>query len=290
MQKFKELPRVKRIENSFDLTIGEVLEKMHWGMNLTHSQIGQKLKIPRATITRWFKMSGIESRRISAREKRLLFNEKFFDKWSPETSYLTGLMLADGYVSINPRGSCYFGITSTDQEMVEKVKKMLDSRHKIGEKDRGNPRWKKQYVLQIGSKRAVKKLNELGVVPRKSFVLKMPDVPSNLMGHFIRGYFDGDGGVWKGKVRKKDRGYRTMRLYFTSGSKSFLKKVHEIIKEMKVAEGGHISDRETYSVLNFSQKDSVNLFKLMYQESSIDTRLERKYKTFQEAIKYVMGP
>jgi intein-encoded DNA endonuclease-like protein len=286
MQKFKELPRVKRIENSFDLTIGDVLEKMHWGMNLTHSQIGQKLKIPRATITRWFKMLGIKSRRISTREKRLLFNEKFFDKWSPETSYLTGLMLADGYVSINPRGSYYFGITSTDQEIVEKVKKMLDSRHKIGEKDRGNPRWKKQYVLQIGSKHAVKKLNELGVVPRKSFVLKMPDVPSNLMGHFIRGYFDGDGSVWCGYHYKKERKKPTLslRVKFTSVSQDFLQETKNKLSETLSLKGSLLFYGKAYR-LHYGAHDAIKLYKFMYRGCEKELFLERKKKVFEKFIK-----
>ena len=45
-------------------------------------------------------------------------------------------------------------------------------------------------------------LNKLGVVERKSLILTFPteqQVPKHLMPHFIRGYFDGDGSVYKQK-------------------------------------------------------------------------------------------
>ena len=36
-------------------------------------------------------------------------------------------------------------------------------------------------------------LIKLGCVPRKSLIITLPSIPKNLMHHFIRGYFDGDG-------------------------------------------------------------------------------------------------
>lgn len=50
--------------------------------------------------------------------------------------------------------------------------------------------------MHLISKHFKTRLCELGCIPNKSLILKFPDenlVPKNLIKHFIRGYFDGDG-------------------------------------------------------------------------------------------------
>ena len=50
--------------------------------------------------------------------------------------------------------------------------------------------------MNMNSKRISYRLNELGVVPSKTFKLTYPTwLNENLENHFIRGYFDGDGCV-----------------------------------------------------------------------------------------------
>ena len=46
-------------------------------------------------------------------------------------------------------------------------------------------------------------LEKHGMTPNKSLTLSFPDISENLLPHFIRGVFDGDGSIYK----HKDNGY-----------------------------------------------------------------------------------
>lgn len=61
---------------------------------------------------------------------------------------------------------------------------------------------KVKYMFRVHRSSMVRDLNILGCVKRKSLILKFPDekiVPKELMNHFIRGYFDGDGSISIGR-------------------------------------------------------------------------------------------
>ena len=44
-------------------------------------------------------------------------------------SYTIGFMFADGGISINPRGGCYFALYSNDEDLLKKIK--LNHVHKF---------------------------------------------------------------------------------------------------------------------------------------------------------------
>lgn len=61
-------------------------------------------------------------------------------------------------------------------------------------RNKQNPKWQDIVCLEIQSKRISKALNDYGAVSNKSLILQFPTcVPEDLMNHFMRGYFDGDG-------------------------------------------------------------------------------------------------
>lgn len=60
--------------------------------------------------------------------------------------------------------------------------------------------YKDKYALTVCNKHWCERLSELGCVPNKSLVLKFPDYLSDeMLPHFIRGYFDGDGCIVNAK-------------------------------------------------------------------------------------------
>lgn len=67
-----------------------------------------------------------------------------------------------------------------------------------------------------------------GCVDRKSKIIRMPNIPENLIRHFIRGYFDGDGSVCFYFATKAHK-HRTLTTSFTSGSQGFLEDICNII-------------------------------------------------------------
>ena len=74
-----------------------------------------------------------------------------------------------------------------------------------------------------------------GCVPRKSLILTFPNtnqVPENLINHFIRGYFDGDGSISYGirerySVRKKQNLKRIAVKADFVGTKEMLNEINK---------------------------------------------------------------
>lgn len=141
------------------------------------------------------------------------------------------------------------------------------------------------YVLQIGSKDIFNDLkNRFGIIQNKSLVIKLPKVPKEFLGDFIRGYFDGDGCVHFAKYWRKDRNQWKWQFTtsFTSGSKDFLIGLHSVLKNFVF--GGRLGKKKRGYELVFSQHDSIALFRLMYHNISSNLFLDRKYNTFKKAF------
>jgi hypothetical protein len=309
MEKLKDSFRIKEIENKWSDSIENLLYQWHWKNNLIHKEIGKKLNIPRSTITRWFKQLGIpsqDSHRITnlnllnvgprkgprakpkvKKEPRFFINKEFFKKWSSEMAYVLGYFTADGSMFINPRGSHYIGFGSVDRELIEKVRKLLESNHLIGIRKSENPNWKTEHTLEIGSKEIFKDLLKLGLTPRKANRIKLPFIPHEYLPDFIRGYFDGDGCVSFGIYSRKTGKSKSRVLYtrFTSGNRKFLKKLLKILKQHVNLKGGFIVPKNHGFDLCFSINDSKKLYKFMYTNVPNSRFLERKYNKFQKAFK-----
>jgi len=308
MYKLDESQRIKDIEEKFGGSLTTLFYRWHWKENLKHKEIARRIGIPRSTITRWFRYFHIPTQScarftnlnlekhrqwLKAHKKPKIirefpwhFNTDFFKEWSAEMSYVLGFLLADGYVFQNPRGSHFFCFSSTDREILKKIRVLLGSNHKIGVRKKRNPNWKTEYVLQIGSKAVVEDLKRFGIVQNKSLTLRFPgDIPDVYLPHLIRGYFDGDGCVYLKKHLRKNRNKLTwvFQVRFTSGSKRFIEGLRDVLATYTT--GGHINTRARAYDLVFSHADGFALFVWMYHNVSSAVYLKRKYETFVRAQK-----
>lgn len=204
-------------------------------------------------------------------------------------AYILGFLFADGSVSVTRRGGYYFSFHSTDEGLLFKIRESMGSNHKVSKR---NSRSGNVFRLQIGSKEMVDDLDLLKLRENKTKRMKFPELPSKYLADFIRGYFDGDGNVWMGFMHK-ERKIQTMTLQvaFTSASKEFLIYLHKILRSLGV-EGGSIFGvkNKNCSRLLFSTRDSLKLYKIMYNKSSKTFCLERKKIVFERYIKQNMRP
>lgn len=136
--------------------------------------------------------------------KKHKLNEYFFDEIDTEAkAYWFGFLCADGSVSSTyQRYSLTLGLSIKDLDHLKAFKNALECtnnisiytiKHGIG--------CGKQYCrIKVESKRLITSLISKGCTPRKSLTLKFPDESvfkyKDLIHHFIRGYFDGDGSVF----------------------------------------------------------------------------------------------
>ncbi|MCK4648706.1 hypothetical protein KAT51_04195 [bacterium] len=123
------------------------------------------------------------------------FNENAFDNLTPETVYWLGFIYADGSIQ-QKRGILRITLHKKDKIILEKFKTFLNSNHPINNYSYRNS--KNRVEIALISNHLIKILNELGVYQNKTKTIPFPDfLPENLYSDFIRGYFDGDGSLYK---------------------------------------------------------------------------------------------
>jgi len=201
-------------------------------------------------------------------------------------AYVLGFFAADGNMIKNKRGAHFIEFQITDKDILEKVKRLLDSNHRITARKR-NARWNTIYRLQIGSKSIFNDLSQIGLTPNKSKTIKLPFIPDKYFSHFTRGYFDGDGNVTIAKYIRADRNNKnttTILSGFTSGSKNFLKTLHIKLKKLSDISGGTFYYSKGYR-LCFSVNDSLSLYKFLYKDVRNKLYLSRKKKIFEKYFK-----
>ncbi len=209
-------------------------------------------------------------------------NKDFFKKWTSEMSYVLGFIFADGNLNCNKRGSWFWSIQITDKNILEKIRGALGSSHKISQKKKIENH-KKLYRLQIGSKDMCEDLIKLGLTERKSKTMIFPQVPNKYFPDFLRGYFDGDGGVWFGlKNKQKNHEDYIINTAFTSGSEEFLLGLRKILLQYKIF-GGSLVKKERGFDLKYSVKNTLILYKIMYN-SNCPLFLKRKKDKFEAYI------
>lgn len=174
-------------QNQLFFNIQDVIDDYNNGLSL--EKIAKKYKTSRNTLSRHLKIAGIE---VINRQNITKFNENIFDSIdTEEKAYWLGFIYADGYIS-NRDNSFELSLSLHDIEHLRKFAKFMEYENNI----------KQDYYrcrFYTTNKHLWNTLNSYGCTPRKSLTLEFPDErifkSKDLIRHFIRGYFDGDGCV-----------------------------------------------------------------------------------------------
>lgn len=233
-------------------------------------------------------------------------NEHFFDEINTEEkAYVLGFFFADGCnhdLSNLDNGYYHQNVISFTQleqdiDILDKIKSAMGCNRpyvEIMQQTNG----KKKYSLRIVSNILSKALSLLGATPNKSLTIRFPEnIPQSLMPHFIRGYFDGDGGVWNGKRKKmivkderhpgktREKIVHNVKFNFT-GNPEFINSLQDYLvsvlgfRKTKLNFSGKARSG-TYCTMEYSgRKQMKKLFDFMYQDATIYGT--RKYNKFQE--------
>ncbi len=132
--------------------------------------------------------------------------------------------------------------------------------------------WKMRYTLQIGSKKIYNNLLKLGFTPKKSLSLVFPDTPDNVLAHFIRGYFDGDGCATFKYRKRKDRNnriYSNLLIRFTCGNQNFLKTIQTKLKFRLSIQGSLFPHGDTAYDLAYYTEDVIKLYSFLYPNTGV---------------------
>lgn len=194
-------------------------------------------------------------------------------------AYILGFIFADGSIDTNPRGSIYLSIQITDKDLLETIRTVLGSDHKIATRFRRKETESTQYRLQIGGEEFCNNLMGHGITRSKAKTMMFPKIPKKYLEDFIRGYFDGDGNVWIGYMHKNRKTpTKTILVAFTSCSYVFLSSLLLKLRERGLTGGSliPIKNKECFR-LTFSTKDSLKIHKIMYNGTTSLLLQRKKY-------------
>lgn len=252
-------------------------------------EISEKLNLKRNSVNRVVNLAGIAR---NARESQLKykFNENIFDIIdSEEKAYWLGFLYADGYVSIeNNKYRLVLALATKDRSHVEKFNNFLQSNYPIHDYiiSSGEFIGKEYSRVMVNSPHLINTLISYGCTPKKSLTLKFPDISifknMDLIRHFIRGYFDGDGSVFISNEKHWRNGTITKVIHYRFlGTEEFLEQIDSLIN-LK----GSITNpkRSKAFELAYKRKKKVlPFFKYLYEKSTI--YLDRKRDIFINYIK-----
>lgn len=206
------------------------------------------------------------------RGKQSNFNEDYFNVIDNEhKAYWIGFIYADGNVTKN---RLRIEVQSQDIEIINNIRNDLCSTNKIIEIKNNN---KNNVAIGFCSNKTVKDLNKYGIVENKTFKLKgIPNIPDNLIKHFIRGYFDGDGTVYINS--KAD----SLRVGFY-GTKELLMSVQKYLNEKIETSLNLIYEKSGCWLLSYAKlSDIKKIYDYLYSDSELF--LKRKKLKFQEKL------
>ncbi len=202
-------------------------------------------------------------------------------RWSSNFAYAIGLLTTDGNLSIDGR---HIEITSKDEDQLKNFLRCLDIKNKISLKHSGSGKPYKR--IQVGDVNFYKFLVGIGLMPRKTKIIKAVEIPNRYFFDFLRGHFDGDGtfySYWDPRWRSSYMFYTV----FISASKTHIDWLqNKIFRFLKIK--GHITKdgaKITYH-LKYAKKDSLKILRKLYYTDKVIC-LKRKHLKIKKALSII---
>ena len=231
-----------------------------------------------------------------------ILEDNFFENINTESkAYFLGLIYSDGTIYKDKNWNSYvISLTQSekDKDIIFKFKNALKTNKKIYN---GHINETKTYVLSVNSEKMFNDLNEKGVTQNKSLTIQFPTfISDELMPHFIRGYFDGDGSVWEGKRKKmiikkenkqgefRERIVHNVKFNFT-GSNTFIPFLQEyLINHLGLSRTklnySKAKEDHRHCLMEYSGRKNLKiLYDYMYSSATIYG--ERKKEKFENILK-----
>lgn len=192
-----------------------------------------------------------------------------------EKAYWFGFLLADGHVSIN--GHVMIALQNRDVNHLEKFKEALSSNHPIIPHIQYNT-----SSITIGCREMANDLNEKGFNNNKSKSFDVEkivaSVPSQLVNHFIRGYFDGDGCVGIYKQTHSDKKMYHISILGIEDFMKFIQKSTDLSCQLKL----DARTSSTYQLIARSKSEVLKLKEYLYSNANI--YMNRKHGKFADIL------
>lgn len=247
---------------------------------LTLKKIAVELNVSYNTILRWCKKYSLTSKTGSKGAKKYNLNENFFEMIDTEDkAYWLGFLAADGNIHATVKGKAInrlqINLKADDTCHLEKFQKALNSNFPINLKTINNSQ---AAELKINSKKICDDLIKSNITPRKSLIVEMPDnLPKNLVPHYIRGYFDGDGCI----KNYKDKNNRHRYSFSIVGGIDMLEQIQAKLPcSIPIYKIKRCKD--IFSLETTKKENIISIYDYLYTNATI--YLERKKDIFDDLM------
>jgi hypothetical protein len=242
---------------------------------VSNGELSKKYKLHRVTIRRILLKYGIK---LHKNKSFIKCNRKFFSKYTVESCYWAGFILADGNIRKN-RNSLQLKVALEDKNHLIKFLKSIecDELDRIKEYHYEYP-----YVSLTISLDEFKNdlLNNFDIGPNKTYSAIVSDkIPKDKLKHFIRGYIDGDGSITKTTCPTLSLVGTVQVLDYLS---KFFKKELKVILKSKNDTPPICNLKNGIGSISYSGKNANKILTELYSNITSNIFLERKFIKFKE--------
>lgn len=259
--------------------------KRMYNNNISSVKIGKKYNVSHKAILKALRRMNVEI--VQAKSRRVYqLDESYFDIIDTEhKAYVLGFLYSDGSLN-SDKQTVSLSLQEGDMWILEQIRKELKSTKPLEFLDYSNKHtfgysYKNQYRLLLFSKHICNELIKKGVVQNKSLKISFPTfLPDNLVSHFIRGVYDGDGSIYR-QIKSPKNHAVTVTI---TATESFCISLQQICKEKLNINAG-IYDASCHNgitkVFMLSGRNVCKTFlDWIYQDSTM--HLPRKYQRYIE--------
>lgn len=263
---------MRKIEFSQE-QIDDILTK--YNNNWTQQKLGDYYQVSRKTIKR---ILDENKENIILRERTQKYNGNYdifeiID--TSEKAYWLGFLAADGCNYVRKHNaSIIININQKDISHLKKFQKFCNTNAKINQYiiNEGYSNNTPMARLTLNSKKMSNDLSNKGIVPRKSLILKPPNISEEFYLPFILGYFDGDGSI------SKTSQYNNFTISI-QGTQELLLWICSILNwEVKLEKRNANDNKNSYYIRCGGTNKPYYILKQLYDSCKI--HLDRKYELY----------
>lgn len=242
--------------------------------NYNKVELGKHLNMPTSTVSKFLLQAGYPCPvKGSWKRKYNVIHDYFETIDSEQKAYILGFLYADGYNN-EKKGIIQVKLHKQDIDILEQMSAILQPEREMYIKSNGT-----STEMYINSRKLSQDLAKWGCTQKKSLTLKFPTFLSDdLIPHFIRGYFDGDGCVYCNSDKR-------IFSFQIIGTKHMIDQIQQYLIDKchfnvtKIMERKSQHNDNMFYIVGYSGIRSVlNFREILYKDATIF--LKRKYDKF----------
>jgi hypothetical protein len=256
------IPKLK-INLGYYLT-EEQFTEMFYNQKLTYKEISKLIEFPYDTSVFSRLVRNVGWKKSIGKTPKYSVDEEFFSNWNKQNAWVYGWLITDGHVN---EKSVDITLQSQDVDVLSKVKRLMNFTGDLYDR-------KTHKTLRIYNRNLVKSVYALGLPEKdKTFTCRFPNIPNEFKWDFLRGAFEGDGSVSVSKGKD-------LKVSICGASQDLMVGIQEFLESHSVNTRADRSDNGFIHLHATSLADSLRWLYLMYNDTTVSERLDRKFAKY----------